>query len=40
MSKDKINNTSKGEVVIYKSPEGDTKLEVTLEEETVWLVVS
>lgn len=28
---------SKGEVVIYKSPEGDTKLEVTLEEETVWL---
>jgi len=37
MSKDKINNTSEGEVVIYKSPEGDTKLEVKLEEETVWL---
>jgi prophage maintenance system killer protein len=37
MNKDKINITSKGEVVIYKSSEGDTKLEVTLEEETVWL---
>ena len=37
MNKDKINITSKGEIVIYKSPEGDTKLEVTLEEETVWL---
>lgn len=28
---------SKGEVVIYKSPEGDTELDVKLEEETVWL---
>jgi hypothetical protein len=26
-----------GEVVIYKSPEGDAKLEVKLQEETVWL---
>jgi hypothetical protein len=28
---------SKGEVVIYRSPEGDTKLDVKLEEESVWL---
>ena len=28
---------SKGEVVIYKSPEGDTRLDVKLEDETVWL---
>ncbi len=28
---------SKGEIVIYKSPEGDTKLDVKLEEDTVWL---
>jgi len=28
---------SKGEVIIYKSPEGDTELYVKLEEETVWL---
>ncbi|MEJ2104906.1 MAG: virulence protein RhuM/Fic/DOC family protein [Ignavibacteriaceae bacterium] len=28
---------SKGEVVIYKSPEGDTKLKVMLYKETVWL---
>ncbi len=30
-------NENRGEVVIYKSSEGDTKLEVKLEEETVWL---
>lgn len=28
---------SKGKVIIYKSPEGDTKLDVRLEENTVWL---
>ena len=28
---------SKGEVVIYKSPQGDTVLDVKLEEDTVWL---
>ena len=34
----KLNYTpSKGQVIIYKSPEGDTKLDVRLEEETVWL---
>ncbi len=27
----------KGEIIIYKSPEGDTNLDVRLEEETVWL---
>ena len=37
MKKITFNNASKGEVVIYKSPEGDTNLEVTLEKETVWL---
>jgi prophage maintenance system killer protein len=28
---------SRGEIIIYKSPEGDTKLDVRLEEESVWL---
>ena len=28
---------SKGEVVIYKSPEGESELEVKLKDETVWL---
>lgn len=28
---------SKGEVVIYKSPEGKSELEVKLKENTVWL---
>ena len=36
--KNELNYTpSKGQIVIYKSPEGDTKLDVKLEEETVWL---
>ena len=29
--------SSKGEVVIYKSPEGETELSVNLKDETVWL---
>jgi len=28
---------SKGEIVLYKTPEGDTHIDVKLEEETVWL---
>lgn len=28
---------SKGEIIIYQSPDGDTKLDVKLEEDTVWL---
>ena len=28
---------SKGEIVIYKSPEGETELEVSLKDDTVWL---
>ena len=28
---------SKGEIVIYKSPEGKTELEVSLKDDTVWL---
>ncbi|MBK9099816.1 MAG: virulence protein RhuM/Fic/DOC family protein [bacterium] len=27
----------KGEIILYKSPEGDTQIDVKLEEETVWL---
>ena len=30
---------SKGEIVIYKSPEGKTELEVNLKDETVWLTL-
>jgi len=33
----KIIMESKGEVVIYKSPKGDTVLDVKLDEDTVWL---
>jgi len=40
MKKIHLNDQSKGEVVIYKSPDGDAKLEVKLEEETVWLTQS
>ncbi len=28
---------SKGEIVLYKTPEGDTEIDVKLEEETLWL---
>ena len=28
---------SKGEIVLYKTPEGETEIDVKLEEETVWL---
>ena len=28
---------TKGEIVLYKTPEGDTDIDVKLEEETVWL---
>jgi len=28
---------SKGEIILYKSPEGDTQIDVKLEEDTVWL---
>jgi hypothetical protein len=31
---------SKGEIVIYKSPEGDTKIDVKLDQETVWLSIN
>jgi death-on-curing family protein len=30
----------KGEVVIYKSPEGDTEINVSLKDETVWLNIN
>jgi prophage maintenance system killer protein len=32
-----VTNNSKGEIVLYKTPEGDTDIDVKLEEETVWL---
>ena len=28
---------SKGEILLYKTPEGETEIDVKLEEETVWL---
>ena len=28
---------SKGEIVIYRSPEGETELDVNLKDDTVWL---
>jgi len=31
---------AKGEIVLYKTPEGDTLIDVKLEEETVWLTPS
>ncbi len=33
----KQKNTSKGEILLYKTPEGNTQIDVKLEEETVWL---
>lgn len=27
----------KGEIILYKTPEGDTQIDVKLEDETVWL---
>ncbi len=31
---------AKGEIILYKTPEGDTEIDVKLEEETVWLTSS
>ncbi len=28
---------TKGEIILYKTPEGETEIDVKLEEETVWL---
>ena len=36
-SKSKLINPPKGEIILYKSPDGGLALDVTLEEETVWL---
>lgn len=33
-------NTNKGEIIIYKTSDGQTQLDVRLEEETVWLTQS
>jgi len=32
-----MSSISKGEVILYKTPEGETEIDVKLEEETVWL---
>jgi hypothetical protein len=32
-----MNSKSKGEILLYKTPEGETEIDVKLEEETVWL---
>ena len=37
MTKRKESNSNKGEIVIYKSSQGETELEVNLKEDTVWL---
>jgi len=37
MKNNKISSLSKGEVIIYKSAEGDTAIDVKFEEETLWL---
>ena len=34
-----MKSTSKGEILLYKTPEGDTQIDVKLEEETVWLTL-
>lgn len=40
MKKEEINSKPKGEVVIYRSPEGDMQLTVNLKEDTVWLDIN
>jgi len=35
-----MDSKSKGEIVLYKTPEGDTLIDVKLEEETVWLTLN
>jgi len=40
MAKKEKKTTGKGEVVIYQSPQGETELEVSLQEDTVWLNVN
>ncbi len=32
-----MHDKSKGEILLYKTPEGETQIDVKLEEETVWL---
>jgi len=32
-----VTNKSKGEIVLFKTPEVDTQIDVKLEEENVWL---
>jgi prophage maintenance system killer protein len=32
-----VTKNSKGEILLFKTPEGDTQIDVKLEEETVWL---
>jgi prophage maintenance system killer protein len=40
MTKRKESNSNKGEIVIYKSSQGETELEVNLKEDTVWLNIN
>ena len=35
-----MDSKSKGEILLYKTPEGDTQVDVKLEEETVWLTLN
>lgn len=35
-----MKSKSKGEIILYKTPEGDTHIDVKLKEETVWLTLN
>lgn len=35
-----MHTDSKGEIILYKTPEGETEIDVKLEEETVWLTLN
>lgn len=34
-----MNNESKGQIVLFQTEDGQTKLEVQLQDETVWLTI-
>lgn len=36
-SRDKLTNENQGEIVIYQTDDGDTKIDVRFIDETVWL---
>ncbi len=40
MAKKEENKLNKGEIVLYKSAEGESEIEVNLKDDTVWLTQS